>query len=275
MKVLSFKAVSPPNPTPVKSGRPRIGFGQGSEATQWGKTLTIQQSAKVEKMPDSLQVGFPVLIQGKTEQQVITSLNQKTAPLVQALKSLKIPKLQVGTSPIHVSPVYKKDEKGHIAEPRKIIGYEGSQNVTAMVKGVSSKNLSQYASKLVSTGLNHGSDGVHGPYPFLSKREKAEESAVRKAVKLATRLATAAAQAAGLSLGSARQIQVGTGDAYSGYGRGGGIRTFSAAAMHRSAHPPEVSEETFQVVPETVESPPVTIHFELMDSQADKSEPTA
>jgi uncharacterized protein YggE len=245
-------------PLPTLTGIPRTRFGQEPAS----KTLVIQQSAQVEKMPDSLQVGFPILLQGADQKAVIAKINEKTEPLVKALKELNLPKLKVTTSALSIHPKFETDTKGRVKEPRKIIGYEGSQQVIASAKGVPAKELSSYASQIVSTGLNNGANGVQGPYTALSNRERAEESAITKAVKLATRLAKAAAKAAGLELGEAKQVQIG-GDQNNYYPRGGGMKMGLAASRHGAESAPEVSEGSFEINPETVASPPVTVQFEM------------
>ncbi len=235
---------------------PKVRFGQDSDAQLSEQTLVIQQSAQIEKMPDSLGVHFNVTVDGKSQDSLTKPLNQKTTGIVQALQDLKLPKLKIVTSPLSVQPDHSYDSKGNA----KLKGYKASQSIQVVAKRISADDLSKYASKLVSLGLNHNVN-LQGPNFFLANPEKLQANVIQKAIKAAKKLAQAAADAIGVKLGGVKLIDIGTNSAYRPTMKRS-MATATAASF--SAAPPAVSEDAFQAEAEKIVSPPVTLHFSIL-----------
>lgn len=228
---------------------------------RFGGQLTIQQSAQVEKMPDSVQVNFAVSLSGKSQEEVIEQINAKTEPLVKAFEALKMKNLKVATSAINVYARYATDKQGRTKQPLQIEAYTGSQSLSATIKGVKQDKLSEVAARLVSTGLKNGGEGLHGPYFSLSDaiQRNAEKSAIRKAIRVAREIAQSAAQAAGKRLSTTEDIEIGNPQPnYGGFRKAAPMRAMAAAESMGGGN---VSDGAIQIEPQQVSSPPVTVRF--------------
>ncbi|MGQ0741000.1 MAG: SIMPL domain-containing protein [Alphaproteobacteria bacterium] len=166
------------------------------------RTLVVTGEGKVMAKPDQAQLSAGVITEAKTAAAALSANNKAMNKVFATLKSLGIPENKIQTSNFSVSPQfppYKPDNP----EPRRIIGYQVSNQVTVIVDDLS--KLGSALDALVKSGVNQ----LNGVSFTFAKPEGLQERARRAAVAQAIAKAKGMAQAAGVRLGPIHNIQEG------------------------------------------------------------------
>jgi len=191
------------------------------------RTISVSGEGEIHAKPDSARLSAGVVSQAGAAAAALAANTAAMNRVFAALKASGIPDNKIQTSNFSVQPQYPA-LRPDATEPRTIIGYQVSNQVTVIVDDLS--KLGPALDALVKSGANQLGGiafSIADPKPFA---ERARGAAVADAMAKAKTLATAA----GVNLGPLLSIQEGTAirpvPVY-----GGGARALAAAA------PPPVS----------------------------------
>ena len=169
---------------------------------------------------DQARVSAGVVSQAATANAALDANTQAMERVFEALRDAGIEDRNIRTSNFSVSPQYEPFRQNN-PEPRRIVGYQVSNQVTAIVEEID--ELGGTLDALVRSGanqLNNISFSIADPKPL-------EEEARRGAVQDAIAKAQTLAEAAGVNLGQILSIQEGGG----GYQPPGPIFTLAEQAF--------------------------------------------
>jgi uncharacterized protein YggE len=166
------------------------------------RTLVVSGEGKVMAKPDQAQLAAGVVSEGKTAAAALAANNAAMNKVFATLKSLGIPDNKIQTSNFSVSPQYPPYTPNN-PQPRRIIGYQVSNQVTVIVDDLG--KLGGALDALVKSGVNE----LNGVSFGFAKPDALEERARRAAVANAIAKARGMAQAAGVGLGHILTIQEG------------------------------------------------------------------
>ena len=153
-------------------------------------TLSLSAEGEVAAAPDIAVLTVGVASRGATAAAALGGMRTRMASAVAALKAQGVADRDVRTSGLSLSPVYDEGPD----RPRRLTGYEASNQVTATVRDVSR------AGAVLDAALAQGADTVGGVGFDLADRAPAEDAARRAAVKALGDKARLDAEAAGLHL---------------------------------------------------------------------------
>lgn len=150
------------------------------------RSISISGHGEARAVPDLANVSMGVTTQGTTAREALDANNKAMAALLETLKSAGIDAKDIATSNFTVGPRYDYGQNN--GQPPKVVGYEVSNIVTAVVRNAAS--LGDVLDKAVSSGsntINSVSFSVSKPDPLLDQaRREAVLDARRKAELYAT-----------------------------------------------------------------------------------------
>lgn len=160
--------------------------------------IAVQGKGTVTAVPDIASINTGVSTQADTAREALSGNNKAMNALFQELSKAGIEEKDIRTSNFSVSPVYEPYQRN---KPRKISGYQATNQVTVVVRNL--KKLGNLLDSVVSAGSNR----INGVQFSVADPKKLLDQARRKAVKDAMRRARLYADAAGAELGKILQIQ--------------------------------------------------------------------
>ncbi|MEE8439586.1 MAG: SIMPL domain-containing protein, partial [Micropepsaceae bacterium] len=197
------------------------------------RTIIVSGRGEASAVPDQARVSAGVVSQAVTANAALDANTQAMERVFEALRDAGIEDRNIRTSNFSVSPQYEPFRQNN-PEPRRIVGYQVSNQVTAIVEEID--ELGGTLDALVRSGanqLNNISFSIADPKPL-------EEEARRGAVQDAIAKAQTLAEAAGVNLGQILSIQEGGG----GYQPPGPIFTLAEQAFDARAVPVAPGEST-------------------------------
>jgi uncharacterized protein YggE len=183
-------------------GAPSVGYGRGEDKAV-EDTIRATGHGEVVVPPDMMQVDLGVVAQGKTLEEVREKAASATKTFLDAVKALNVPGLVLKTRRVSIHPVH--EGRGRITpfldeHMPKIIGYSGTSQVSATLKGLPADKLEETASIIVDTATKSGANDVGVVRFGLDRPEVAARQAMKLAVEDARANAEALAEGAGLRL---------------------------------------------------------------------------
>lgn len=158
------------------------------------RIITMNGHGEAKAAPDQAQLSAGVTTEAKTARAALAANTAAMNKVFTTLKQAGIPGKAIQTSNFSVSPQYPSYNSTN-PQPRRIIGYQVSNNVSVHVDNLA--KLGPTLDALVSAGANQlggVSFSISDPQPLLAKARAA-------AVKDARERAQTYAKAAGISLG--------------------------------------------------------------------------
>ena len=154
------------------------------------KGIQVQGHGVVTAKPDSFNINFTVMQQGKTMDEAKQKNNQVIQVITNKIKSLGIPNLILQTQWYNANPTYKYDKNGRST----ITGYEVNNSITVNVKGADSSKIED------DTITDNNATNAGDPNFYLSDNNIAYDDALKLAVKQARHRADIIATEAGGTL---------------------------------------------------------------------------
>jgi len=176
----------------VGVGLPEGAKGLSDEPT---KGITVSGTGKVSTVPDRAGFTFGVENKGKTPAEASAANNRAMTGLVAALRAAGVPRKDLQTVDLYVSPTY--------SDSGTVTGYSASSSVSVTV------SLDQ-AGAVVEAAENAGADNVSGPNLTKADSDKLYDDALKAAVADARSRAEVLATAAGVDVGALVSIQEGS-----------------------------------------------------------------
>ncbi|HEY1961227.1 MAG TPA: SIMPL domain-containing protein [Rhizomicrobium sp.] len=204
---------------------PVLAHAQAAEPES--RLLTATGQGEVKAKPDQATLSAGVLTDGKTAGDALAANSRAMNQVFATLKRFGIADRAIQTSNFSVTPQYPDYNS---KQPRRIIGYQVSNNVTVTVDNLD--RVGPALDALVASGANSLGDvsfSVRDPKPL-------EAQARADAVQDATAKAAAMAHAAGVALGPI--VFIGEGDISA---PAMPMRRMMAAAPMAAAAPPPVA----------------------------------
>ncbi len=200
------------------------------------RTIIVSGRGEASAVPDQARVSAGVVSQAVTANAALDANTQAMERVFEALRDAGIEDRNIRTSNFSVSPQYEPFRQNN-PEPRRIVGYQVSNQVTAIVEEID--ELGGTLDALVRSGanqLNNISFSIADPKPL-------EEEARRGAVQDAIAKAQTLAEAAGVNLGQILSIQEGGG----GYQPPGPIFMRAEQAFDAGSVPVAPGESTVSI----------------------------
>lgn len=178
----------------------------GLTQAQTGRIRTTGQG-EIMVPPDTAELGVTVQVQ---EKQLATAREKAAAQMtkvIEAVRALKIPGTEIGTSQLSVTPIVKRPPEGQQwptpgTEFRQdIIGYQVSNSISVKITG-EGQDLGGSVSQVLDTATTSGATSFYGPTFYRKDLTAAQQQALEKATKDAIGKAEALARAAGVTIKS-------------------------------------------------------------------------
>jgi hypothetical protein len=175
----------------------------------WAQGAHIRTMGQGEVMvaPDTAEFGVTV----RVEEKQLAAAREKAAAqmtkVLAAVRALRIPGLEIGTSQLSVTPVVKPQPDGQqwpqggTQFRQEIIGYQVT-NSAAIKITADGPALAGYASQVMDAATTSGATNFYGPSFYRKELAAAQEQALERATKDAIAKAQALARAAGLTIKS-------------------------------------------------------------------------
>jgi len=168
------------------------------------RTIVVSGTGEASAVPDQAQVSAGVVSQAATAEAALDANTAAMERVFAALEAAGIEERNIRTSNFSVSPEYEPYRQDN-PEQRRIIGYQVSNQVTAIVEEID--ELGETLDALVRSGANQ----LNGISFSISDPKPLEQEARRAAVQDAIAKAQTLAEAAGVTLGQILSIQEGGG----------------------------------------------------------------
>jgi uncharacterized protein len=192
------------------------------------RVIVVNGEGEISAAPDQARMTAGVLTQAMTAEAALDANTRSMNNVFAALKRLGIADNKIRTSNFTLTPEYPPFQPG-AAEPRNIVGYQVSNQVTVIVNDIT--KVGPVLDTLIRSGANQSGGVMFEIADTKPLAERARRAAVADAMAKARTLA----EAAGVSLGPILSIQEG------GISTGGPTpRVFAAAA----ATPVAAGEQT-------------------------------
>jgi len=234
--VSTVPTAAPPSVTSAATPTtPSLGYGR--DATPVESTIQAHGSGKVVVPPDCVRIDLGVETQGATLEEARNGAAKATAAFLEAIKGLSLPKLDLKTHQVSLSPVYEPTR--HNIEivpfhgprkPPRIVGYRACSSVSVRLVGLPAEELAAAASTIVDTAAKSGANDIGGVTFGLDQPEVAARQALRLAVADARADAEALAEASGVHLDTLHSL--------CDHGGGGHGEALSAAILPAAAFAP-------------------------------------
>lgn len=172
------------------------------------RTITIGGTGEVARPADSMRTSIGVEAREKTLEAARDKAASMAQAVLAALRGLAIPRLEIRTVDISLSPI-RESSLAHeeITEPR-ILGYSASSQLSVALRGASPAELQAAGSKILQAALAAGANDVGGLEFFLSDPTEARRMALAAAVQDAQANAGAVAKAAKVRIVELKSISV-------------------------------------------------------------------
>ena len=175
-------------------------------------TISVTGAGSVETEPDTATTTFGVVTQGANAQDAMASNSAAMAKVIEALKRAGVASKDLQTQYVSLDPRY--DNEG-----RTIVGYNATNNVSAIVRRLSDVGA------VIDAAIAAGANNVSGPSLSRDDHDKLYRDALEKAVADAKAKAEVMAREAGVSVGAVQSLTENP------QGRGGPVPlTYAAAA---------------------------------------------
>jgi uncharacterized protein YggE len=172
-------------------GAPRLIFADSTDTP--AGTLSVVGVGSVTTTPNSARVSAGVTTDGATASQAMHANAKAMAKVIAALKDAGIASKDLQTEFVSVNPRYDGDGQ-------KITGYNASNSVSALVRGLSD------VGDVIDAAVAAGANSVSGPSLARDDQDKLYRDALEKAVANAREKAAALARAASVSLGDVQSL---------------------------------------------------------------------
>lgn len=167
--------------------------------------IATEGRGEVSVEPDSFRVSVGAVARDTDLDKARRSVNAKIERIIEAVNSLKIYGLSLRTEILSVSPLYEPEPPTATPPPatprgtslRPIIGYEVTNSISVALRGASTADLGNQASRIIGAALGHGANNVGNVEFFLQNPAPAEDRALEAAVAAAKRKAEVIASATG------------------------------------------------------------------------------
>ncbi|MCL6580375.1 MAG: SIMPL domain-containing protein, partial [Firmicutes bacterium] len=179
--------------------QPAVALAAGEEGGEESGTITVSGQATVRVVPDTASLSLGVQAQAATAAEAMAECSQTMNRVVSAVISAGVPRENVQTTNISLSPQYEYDEKG--SGPR-VVGYQASSQVA-----VTWNKLDRVGS-LIDAAVKAGANLVYGISFSLADPKPVYLQAVGEAVRDARAKADALAAAAGVRVGSVKKMSL-------------------------------------------------------------------
>lgn len=174
-----------------------INTGHHAGMTQ-KRLLPVTASAEMKVAPDKATIRAGVLTEGKDASKTAAENTLKMTAVFDALNRASVPKSQIRTSQLSLSPRYDYENR---KKPR-IVGYSANNLIT-----VTTKDLNQVSS-IIDALIQAGSNNLQGVEFSLSDPDTAKAKVLEEAIKKARAKAQLVARSAGITLGPLQSINV-------------------------------------------------------------------
>lgn len=175
------------------------GPGGGAAAcTPEEEALTVDGRAEVSARPDAVRLRAGVSSQAETLDQAQAKTSATAQRVIDALRALDEPGLELRTEAVELEPVYGPTPEGAEAGLPPIVGYRARNAVIVSVLDAPPDRLAEIASRIVDAAQRAGATELGGIELFLADEAAARDQALAEAVDDAERAARAMAAAAGL-----------------------------------------------------------------------------
>jgi uncharacterized protein YggE len=172
---------------------------QEQEREPFRRTISLIGTGEVRARPDIAIVTLGVMKRAATAREALTANNQAMAEIIAHLQRSGVDEKDIQTSNFTVNPAYQYDNQGQ--QPPKIIGYDVSNQVTAIVRKLDALGT------ILDEAVSKGSNQIYGISFSIDDPTAREDEARKLAIEDATRKARLITQSAGVALGPILNIQ--------------------------------------------------------------------
>lgn len=163
------------------------------ETEPFRRTISVTGTGEVRARPDIAIVALGVMKRAATAREALTQNNQAMAEIIAHLRQSGIDEKDIQTSNFSVNPAYQYDNQGQ--QPPKIIGYDVSNQVTAIIRKLDALGT------ILDEAVSKGSNQIYGISFSIDDPSAREDEARKLAVEDAARKARLLAESAGITLG--------------------------------------------------------------------------
>ena len=162
--------------------------------------LSVVGNGEVRVAPDEATVRMGVTRQAANARQAQDQVNEVAQRILDAVARLNVPKEQIQTSQLTVSPVYEGDRPG---QAPRIVRYQASNVVSVRLEKLA------LVGPVIDAGLQAGANQLDGVSFGLREDRPARERALREAVQEARGKANAIAEALEVRILGVLEVQEG------------------------------------------------------------------
>jgi uncharacterized protein len=166
---------------------------QAQQTEPFKRTISLIGTGEVRARPDIAIITLGVMKRAATAREALTQNNQAMAEIIAHLRQSGIEEKDIQTSNFTVNPAYQYDNQGQ--QPPKIIGYDVSNQVTAVVRKLDALGA------ILDEAVSKGSNQIYGISFSIDDPRAREDEARKLAIEDATRKARLIAESAGVTLG--------------------------------------------------------------------------
>lgn len=169
-------------------------------------TISVTGSAEVRAAPDEARVSLGIVAQKEAAKGAQNEANRIASAILEAIGQLDVPKEDVRTSRLTLTPVYespKSRQHDPVPTEPRIIAYRASNVVTVRLSDLSKIGA------VIDAGIGAGANQVQGVAFQLRQDETLRERALRQATAAARSKAAAIAETLGVELGPILEAEEG------------------------------------------------------------------
>ena len=163
-------------------------------------SLTVSGNGEVRVAPDEATVRLGVTRQAANARQAQDQVNEVAQRILDAVTRLNVPKEQIQTSQLTLSPVYEGDRPG---QAPRIVRYQASNVITVRLEKLA------LVGPVIDAGLQAGANQLEGVSFGLREDRAARDRALRQAVEEARAKADVLAEALGVQILGVLEAQEG------------------------------------------------------------------
>jgi uncharacterized protein YggE len=155
--------------------------GKEKEREKDKRLIHANGSATVRVSPDSARLFFAVQTMAPKLASARADNAEFTKKVISAVRKLQIPKLKMKSSDVHVSIQYSQTARAERLP--QILGYTVTNSFTVLVENDDPTKLSEAATKLLDTALEHGVNQVPQVTFFRKDLKETQRRALGEAVQ--------------------------------------------------------------------------------------------
>lgn len=166
-------------------------------------TIQVQGSGSVTARPDAARLTVAVETEARTVEAARNENARLMNSVLQRLRQLGIPNMEIETTGVQVYPVREVPE----VAPRQtrqrvptVVGYRAVNSIRVSLENVNPDRLAGDVSRIIDTALAAGATNISGPSFYLSENSTAYREALTLAVQQARQTAETVARAAGVQI---------------------------------------------------------------------------